>query len=217
MAVKSYSVYLPMLSVVRPLHERPDTWLDIPDCLSIRGDGSYLVSIVIKGQKDNVDGKANSIIAYKPSFFNTSDTAYRVGHDTRVLIQSRVRQDDAFTRTPGFKDGSRADAVFGEVNSIVLLKDGVSFLFLDTHNRRVRECSFDGTVTTRAGDGTDGIVDGVAEAVHIVVVADVVVRADAFADVIDAGGDYVDVVAAAVDTRQLFANITAVLGAMHIM
>lgn len=152
-----------MQSVVRPLHERPDTWLDRPDCLSIRGDGRYLVSIVIKAQKDNVAGRANSIIAYQPSFFNTSATAYRVGHYsdyTTILLKSCAHDHTADVRTPGFKDGSRTDAVFGEVSSIVLQKDGMSFLFLDMHNQRVRECSFDGTVTTRAGDGTDGIVDG---------------------------------------------------------
>lgn len=64
--------------------------------------------------------------------------------------------------TRGFADGRGAEARFATPSHIVLAPDG-SLVVADTGNHAIRRVSPDGVVTTIAGDGVAGLVDGAAE------------------------------------------------------
>ena len=122
---------------------------DTIDSLSIRGDGSYLVG--------TTTSTACGIV-HTVSAFNVANKG--------GVLAPEVLKANAYTSTGtgrprgGFKDGSRSEVDFGRVGSIAVLRDGISFLFYDAFNSRLRECSRSGTVTTRAGNGNDRVVDG---------------------------------------------------------
>lgn len=61
--------------------------------------------------------------------------------------------------TAGFADGNGAGARFNEPSGIALV-GGNTLLVTDTRNHRIRGVNFSGQVTTIAGTGTAGVVDG---------------------------------------------------------
>ncbi len=77
----------------------------------------------------------------------------------------RIAADGAVTTLAGggrgFTDGRGAEARFATPSAIALAPDG-SLVVADTGNHAIRRVAPDGTVTTIAGDGTSGYVDGPA-------------------------------------------------------
>lgn len=60
----------------------------------------------------------------------------------------------------GFADGQGTDAKFDSMEGIAVTPDGSMLYVADSLNRRVRAVTPGGLVTTLAGDGTDGFLDG---------------------------------------------------------
>ena len=61
----------------------------------------------------------------------------------------------------GFADGPARAARFAEPSGVAIMQNG-SIVVADTQNNRIRLVAPDGTVTTLAGSGTRGFVDGPA-------------------------------------------------------
>ena len=63
--------------------------------------------------------------------------------------------------TAGFADGPGASARFNSPQAVAIDPGGAVFI-ADTGNNRIRRIATDGTVTTLAGDGTAGLINGAA-------------------------------------------------------
>ena len=60
----------------------------------------------------------------------------------------------------GFKDGAVEDAEFGKETSGLALDAQGNFLIVDFDNKRIRKIGTNGQVTTIAGNGKSGLIDG---------------------------------------------------------
>ena len=81
----------------------------------------------------------------------------------RVDPDGRVRTI-AGSGTPGYRDGDGAEAAFDGPVGIALGRDGTLYV-ADTYNDRIRRIDADGIVSTLAGAGTPGLVDGASSSV----------------------------------------------------
>jgi sugar lactone lactonase YvrE len=87
--------------------------------------------------------------AYVADFGN--DRIRKVGSDGRVSTLAGGPQ--------GFADGNGAEARFNGPNAVALGPDGALYV-ADAGNARIRRVTPEGAVTTIAGDGVRGVVDG---------------------------------------------------------
>ena len=83
----------------------------------------------------------------------TADRIRRIAADGRVTTVAGGQR--------GFADGRGADARFATPSAIALAPDG-TLVVADTGNHAIRRIAADGSVTTVAGDGIAGYVDGPA-------------------------------------------------------
>lgn len=83
------------------------------------------------------------------------------GHDVRLfdLASESFSAFAGLRGCPGFADGPATDARFNRPYGVALASDG-SLLVADQLNHRIRRVAPDGYVTTVAGDGRPGLIDG---------------------------------------------------------
>ncbi len=108
--------------------------------------------------------------------------ANRTGHNVRLVAFTGIRRDQASSYTvstvagavtSGLVDGSALDARFYAPSGIALVTDaaGVETLFVADHSnqalRRIAQPAGAATVTTCAGDGVQGVLDGLASSARL--------------------------------------------------
>jgi len=77
--------------------------------------------------------------------------------------------------TKGFADGSAASAQFGEEASGIAIDEQGNIFMTDFDNRRIRKINTNGDVTTIAGNGNMGFVDGKGDSAQFFAPAGIVV------------------------------------------
>jgi len=95
-----------------------------------------------------VDSSGNVFVADSPN--------YRI----RKIYSSGVVTTLAGDGTSGYLDGTGTNAKLGYINGIAVDSDGNLFV-TDQTNRRIRKIDSSGVVTTLAGDGTSGYLNGI--------------------------------------------------------
>lgn len=83
----------------------------------------------------------------------------------RMIISSGLVLDVAGSGVAGYADGPAASAQFSAPNAVTVVPDGTVYIG-DAGNLRIRAVSPAGTVTTLAGSGVAGYVDGVGTGAH---------------------------------------------------
>ncbi len=81
----------------------------------------------------------------------------------RLISTSGLIVDLAGSGVTGFADGQSADAQFSSPNAVTVVPDGTVYVG-DAGNLRIRAISPSGTVSTLAGSGQAGYVDGIGTA-----------------------------------------------------
>jgi sugar lactone lactonase YvrE len=158
--------------------------LDMPSAMAFAPDGSLIVAntgahtiaridvetgrVSVIAGNDGVSGYADG--ASDQARFN-APVGVAVNDDGVIFVadtyNDRVRaiDEDGSVRMiagggePGFRDGAGGEARFDTPCGIAIDRDG-SLLVADTGNHRLRRVKLDGNVTTVAGTGDDGELDG---------------------------------------------------------
>lgn len=158
--------------------------LDMPSALAFATDGSLIVAntgahtiarvdvetgrVSVVAGSDGVSGHADG--ASDQARFN-APVGVAVNDDGVIFVadtyNDRIRAigEDGSVRTiaggaePGFRDGGGGEARFDTPCGIAIDRDG-SLLVADTGNHSLRRVTLDGNVTTIAGNGDDGELDG---------------------------------------------------------
>lgn len=86
--------------------------------------------------------------------------ADRTNHKIRKIAPDGTVTTVAGTGTAGFTDGTRAAAQFDLPNDVAVTSDGTIFV-ADYYNHSIRKITSDGEVSTLAGNGASGFVNGI--------------------------------------------------------
>jgi len=130
------------------------------------GDRSWVTSVAGDGVADVRDGPS-SLARFSDPFgvAVAADRSIYVADGGRAQRVRRIAPDGTVTTVaggePGFRDGAASAARF-DTPSGLAFDAGGGLLVADTGNNAIRRIAPDGTVTTVAGDGVPGYVDGPA-------------------------------------------------------
>jgi sugar lactone lactonase YvrE len=153
----------------------PDAQLAFPRDAAVDAAGNIYVAddINYAVKKITPGGTVSTLVAFNKGGFSTerlrgiavdaAGTVYLCDQNRVMAItpagEARVLAGaDDF----GFKDGAPADARFNRPGDIVATDQGV--FVADTDNNAIRKIDGQGNVTTVAGDGTEGVLDGLGRA-----------------------------------------------------
>lgn len=103
----------------------------------------------------------------------------RISPDLRVVTL-------AGSGAPGYRDGDAVDAAFNGPTGLAVAPDGRIYV-ADTYNDRIRRIDPGGMVTTVAGSGLPGLLDGAATSARFDTPAGLAVESDGILLVADAG------------------------------
>jgi hypothetical protein len=117
------------------------------------GSGNILIDgqgnpAMFKWATDMVADQNNNLVVADPG-----------NHCIRKVTPDGMMSTLAGTNIAGFADGHSADARFNNPSGIAIDKEGNIYV-ADTGNHAIRKISCTGYVTTLAGDGTEGFLDG---------------------------------------------------------
>lgn len=207
--------------------------LNTPSAIALERDGTHLVvadtgshtikrvelqtgRVTVIAGTENVSGFADGIS--DAARFN-GPVGVAVAQDGTIFVadtyNDRIRAIDAEGRVrtvagkdaPGYRDASSgADAQFDTPCGIAVDTDG-SLVVADTGNHRLRRVVLDGAVSTIAGTGAQGVVDGPLLAASFNEPTGVAVDADGTIYVTDAGGS-----ALRVCRRGLWRQVSTLVG-----
>lgn len=117
----------------------------------------------VQGYKDGDVSEAHFSNVYDVLFKEDENTLYLVDEGNHIIrkispqgiVSTVIGKADEF----GYVDGTKEEALFRQPSSLVFDNDGNMYV-TDTDNHVVRKVSPEGDVTTLAGTGTPGYVDG---------------------------------------------------------
>lgn len=145
------------------------------DVSTFAGGGTYFGSIdgtgtgaAFYGVNGLAIDSANNLYAAEGGIF---------GNKVRKITPAGVVTTLAGSNTSGSADGQGANASFNFINGIAVDAAGNIYV-TDTSNSKIRKITQDGTVTTLAGSGTSGNVDGVGAAASFQYLNGIMVKAD---------------------------------------
>jgi sugar lactone lactonase YvrE len=140
-----------------------------PIVYDVAGSGPHRRSLIEEALKDHPekggDGPAEDIYLFDPwdlAIAPNGDVYFTeyFGERVRVLkTDGAIRTLSGSFRSEGFADGRPTRARFHHPEGIALLPDG-RLVVADTHNHAIRKVAPDGSVTTLAGSGRTGYMDG---------------------------------------------------------
>eukprot|EP00667_Euglena_gracilis_P005404 EG_transcript_5448 len=129
-------------------------------------DPSGVVTTVagVPGQSGHSDGPALQALFTNPTAVQVAPTGdlfvvERGNHCIRRIDQQGTVSTFCGGRRPGFRDGPASEAEFRMPMVIQIDRDGILWVS-DTENHAIRRVDPEGTVTTVAGNGTPGFLDG---------------------------------------------------------
>lgn len=128
-------------------------------------DGSLVMTVAGTGVAGQLDGLGRSALLNKPHGLAQSNSevvyfADRGNHQIRAFnINTQEIKTLAGSGQAGFADGNGKSAQFSQPIAVVASKSGVLFV-ADRDNHRVRKIDLTGQVTTLAGSGVAGFLDG---------------------------------------------------------
>jgi sugar lactone lactonase YvrE len=127
------------------------------------GSISLLAGDIVAG---DVDGLATGARFNSPRFgaFDSQGNLYVTDYNNHKIKKININTGEVVTyagSTAGYLDGARLSAQFRNPTGIVIDSDDNIYVS-DFTNRRIRQISSDGIVTTIAGSGTAGWLDGLA-------------------------------------------------------
>ncbi len=194
-----------------------------PEDMTVGGDGSVYVAdsgnhrirrVSTKGEVSNYAGNGSGTwkdgVAGSSSFYNPQGIAVDKQGNVYVAdtFNQRIRKIGSATNgvagvvttlagsgTAGFKEGKGAAAQFNYPWGISVAANGVVYV-ADGNNHRVRRVAADGTVTTLAGDGSKGYLDGAAASARFSTPADVFALATGDVAVVERDGNRVRLITA---------------------
>ncbi|MEY3013500.1 MAG: hypothetical protein RIT45_2235 [Pseudomonadota bacterium] len=145
---------------------QPCTWGDHCVGGACTSGGGWLASVVGNGTPQAVDGIGPAAGLVGPARMATAaDGAVwlvdRDGHRVRRLDPKTLSLTTVAGGNGGYLDGTGDKARFNQPSGLDVRPDG-AVVVADTGNHRLRLCTAAGVVTTLAGDGTAGFLDGPA-------------------------------------------------------
>jgi sugar lactone lactonase YvrE len=156
---------------------------------AIARDGT--VATLAGGREGYADGKGAAAMFHTPSALALDHLGNLYVADTGNHAIRKVAPDGTVTTLagngqPGFADGQGGAARFNGPVGIAVDDAGTVFV-ADTYNDRIRRIAPDGTVTTVAGAGQPGLLDGPAPSARFDTPAGVAVAGDGTLFVADTG------------------------------
>ena len=141
------------------------------------------------------DGRRGRAAFHTPSGLALASDGTLYVADTGTHAIRRISEDGdvstlAGSGTPGWRDGSGHDAAFDGPMGLALGEDGRLFV-ADAYNHRIRVIDRQGVVSTLAGSGAPGLVDGPAAAAQFDTPCGVAAGRDGLVYVADTGNSVI--------------------------
>eukprot|EP00667_Euglena_gracilis_P008586 EG_transcript_8705 len=137
----------------------------VGNCIRAIDSGVVATAAGVPGEGGHLDGPAKQALFMNPSCVQVGPTGDLFAVDRGNHCIRRIDKEGlmvttfAGARRPGFRDGVGAEAEFRFPTSLCIDVNGVLWI-ADGENYAIRRVGLDGTVTTVAGNGSCGLVDG---------------------------------------------------------